>query len=225
MTSSNMYATITSSGRRGYLCVAHSEGLSKSTIATLERIALPFGSSWQLYMGARSVKAFPIDRGRMAVSYVRITDNYDDHGRLGVLTCQCVVVKFEQFVDLISRPYFAFDAVFNQPGAVSKLLDSRPGGEDSRVHDELSLKISSSSAFRSRLRLLIGRRVILRRPFSNAEQWRSVEHAVQSLVLHLPTALKRNISFVTFTTSSADPMRLIAMPEGRSPEVQGRMLG
>ena len=98
-----MYAIITSSGKRGYHCTAHSPNLDETTIQTLEQMALPFGSAWQLYIGARSIKAFPLQNEQMAISYTGVTDRQDDYGRPGVLISKCLVVNFEQFTYLVSN--------------------------------------------------------------------------------------------------------------------------
>jgi len=208
-----MYATITSSGPKGYHCVDSSPNMGKSVIQTLVQLALPFGNGWHLYVGARSIKAFPVEDRQMAVSYTRVTSNKDDHGRRGVLMCQCIVVNHERFVRLLRKAGMGFDSVFDRPADVETWLDS-VSVDTRELNPSHKIDISTEASLKSlnALKLLLGRRTVLRYPFVDSMQWKSVEQAIQTGILRLPTPMMQRTSFVTLTLSTSEPVQILAMP-------------
>ncbi len=204
------YVSITSRGSHGYHCVYHSDGLSPSDVALLERTALPYGSNWGSFIGARSIKVFPIASERTAISYIRVVDSADDHGRRGILECQCALITTGQLIRLLKLPDFSFDTIINKPDALYSIL-----GGHGPVNDplpDIQPKPGILPRHTSLLKLLAGRKVILKREYRGPEDWRSVEHSIRTFVLGLPSALIRYASFATLTLSEADDMRIIAVP-------------
>lgn len=207
------HATITSQGERGYHCVEHSPGLDRAIVRALEQGALPYGAEWGSFIGARSIKAFPIDRVKAAVCYSRVSDRLDDHDRAGVLVCHCVVVDPTQFKALLRQPDLGFQSVFE---GVSR-DDSLPGrklglgSREPRPVQDLGALAQSFGVAR-RLRLLLGGRMVIRRRFDNVDQWKTVERSIQRIVLQLPISLGWRIPFATLTLSTSDPVKILGVP-------------
>lgn len=214
-----MYATITSCGTEGYRCTSRSGALDNSTVALLERVALPFGNGWHRYIGARSIKGFPIDQTNMALTYTQVTGSRDDHGRPGVLLCKAAIVNVLDYAVLLSLPGFGFDDIFRHPPNVAELLagaarDLLEPGKRERQFDSDANPSTLVSDAKSLLFLGIRRKVILAEHYVSPRQWTAVEQGMRSFVVRLPITLIRRISFATMTLSLADPMKIIAMPQG-----------
>jgi len=211
-----LYATITSSGKHGYRCTAHSKNLDRSLVSTLEKVALPFGNAWDRYIGARSIKVFPVDNRKMALSYTRVTEDKDDYARTGILVCQCIVVTLNQYALLMKQPAFGFDDLaYADPGALEQFFDEkireRPEREP-RLLDQAS-DASVVTPRNAKLRLLVGRPLVIKHSFEHANRWKLVENAIQTLVSEMPRYSQHRLSFATMTLSPADQMKIIAIPQ------------
>jgi hypothetical protein len=209
-----MYATITSKGSLGYRCTAKSPGMNTSVIRKLEQLALPFGDSWDSYIGARSIKTFPIGKGEMAISYVQVSDDQDDYGRPGILFCQCVLVSFDDFMSLVYQPSFAFEHVFRNPASLKMILGELAPHpckltwwSSSQIPQDMLRMLAEGL-----LRIYSNRKLILSYQYQSPTQWKYVEQTIQTLMVLLPPMLLRRLSFATLSLSIMDPSSVIAVP-------------
>ena len=195
------FAIITSAGTQGYHCTEHSSGLSDSLIATLERKALPYGSGWGEYAGARSIKGFPLEKGAMALSFVEVTDQRDDHGRPGILRAHCVVADYKQYASLLREPDFGLArATGQEPPTTRRENESQAGGG------------SVASVLRALLGIFCHGKFILRRPYGAPVQWQATELTIRRVLRLLPSPVLKRMSFTTLTLSTAERASLIAVP-------------
>ena len=195
------FAIITSTGTKGYHCTEHSSGLSDSLIATLERKALPYGSGWGEYAGARSIKGFPLEKGTMALSFVEVTDQRDDHGRPGILRAHCVVADYKHYASLLREPDFGFAAAMGQ--------DEASAGREATVQAGGG---SVASVLRALLGVFCQGKFILRRPYGAPAQWQATERTIRRVLRLLPSPVLKRMSFTTLTLSTAERASLIAVP-------------
>jgi hypothetical protein len=106
-----------------------------------------------------------------------------------------------------------FDSVFDRPADVETWLDS-VSVDTRELNPSHKIDISTEASLKSlnALKLLLGRRTVLRYPFVDSMQWKSVEQAIQTGILRLPTPMMQRTSFVTLTLSTSEPVQILAMP-------------
>ena len=70
--------------QRGYNFTSSTDGYSDAELKLIWRRAMPRGQGWSQYIGARSLKCFPLDgQRRAAVCETVVTAQRDEHGRGG----------------------------------------------------------------------------------------------------------------------------------------------
>ena len=72
--------------KRGYNITSPTNGFNDDTLKTVWRNAMPRGQGWgaDAYIGARSLKSFPLPDGRIALADVHVTGLHDESGRGGI---------------------------------------------------------------------------------------------------------------------------------------------
>ncbi len=184
--------------QRGYDFTSPTHGYSDATLKQVWRLAMPRGQGWAEYVGARSLKCFPVDDRRLALSEVTVTDQQDESGRRGIRRAIVRVMQAE-----VCAAYLR-GWLRDYPGAIQSQIARvpTPGQWASIVKQTMPL---------------VGRgqqQLVLTRAYAR-ERWPVIEGVIVKLALALPLGLKRHWGIVPFTTLALDPreeMALVGLP-------------
>jgi hypothetical protein len=183
--------------RRGYNITSPTHGLSEDLSKLIWRTAMPRGQGWGAYIGARSLKHFPLNDHLCALADVQVTDQADESGRRGIRRAEIEVMTHIQMVEHLLGRLQAY------PPAVQSRLDKLPSVNQWRQIIDHSLPKMRRDA-----------QVILTHDY-RPEIWPLMEALVIKLALSKRLMLKRTGKTAAFTTLTLDPreeMALIAMP-------------
>jgi hypothetical protein len=199
--------------RRVYQVIEHAADLEDKIVARIFDSAMPDGSDWFRYVGARIVKGFTLPGNRMCICYASVTDRTDAAGAAGLLETQCIVTNDDaHYRALLWQPGFAFNEVWqalaDNPTHLTKVLDQIRNAPKTTRGVASSL-FASLRSLRYRAMLRIPGRIVLRRPFANAEQWETVESEVQRIL----RAMEEFAPFTTMTLSPAGRHGVLAVPQ------------
>ncbi len=193
---------VLSGGQRGYNFTSPTRGYDDETLKRIWRGAMPRGQGWggDEYVGARSIKCFPLDDRRMALSTVAVTDQRDESGRKGIRRAVIQVMSTEvcamQLRTHLRGYSFAVEREIERlptPGLWAQLV--------------------------GRVVPMLGKaeqQVVLTRDYGKAD-WQVMEGVIIKLALALTTVWKRGSPLVPFTTLALDPreeMALVGVPSG-----------
>lgn len=182
--------------QRGYTLNGQSASLPDDVLKGVWRAAMPRGSGWSAYVGARSIKAFPLPGDRFGVSQVTVTDRQDENGRRGIRHATVDVMSAEVYaLHLRSRwqsyPPAVQDAAYEEIRRLTRNWP-RPGKRE-------TLGIFA--------------------PYDTQRGWWLVEAVVIALVLAPPRPLQKlepPLSFTTLALKHQKESRLVAMPSADS---------
>jgi hypothetical protein len=188
--------------RRGYNFTSPTAAFDEETLRAIWRKAMPRGHGWGApqYTGARSIKAFPLPGGQMAVSEVTVTGEQDENGRRGIRRA---------LVDVM-RP-----AVYNHH------LTSRLAGYSEDVRAAAADLYERSR--RSMPRLKRDTPLVVSFPFTTGNAWQVVEALVLMLAAAPTGSLRGGPHPLTFTTLALDPhdgSKIVALPAAHSDRVR-----
>src|SRR5690606_35321416 len=139
-------------------------GVDERTQAAVWRQAMPRGQGWgaDAFAGAQSLKCFPIDGGRMAVSSVTVTDESDELGRRGIRRAGVSIVP--------ARAYRGY----GQARRDARPREVREAAGEQFVGYRWQRIVDRA--------LLRGRRVVRTAPYTGPASWQYVEALVLRLV-------------------------------------------
>lgn len=87
----------------GYTFTTPGDGLDATALKTIWQNALPRGTGWRHYPGARALKGFPLDDGRQAaLADVIVTDQQDETGRQGIRRAEITVLDAADYLDALA---------------------------------------------------------------------------------------------------------------------------
>lgn len=193
--------------RPGYGFRPPLDGVDERTQAAVWRQAMPRGQGWgaDAFAGAQSLKCFPIDGGRMAVSSVTVTDQSDELGRRGIRRAGVSIVP--------ARDY---------PAYLQARLDALPREVREAAGEQFVGYLWQRIVDRALLR---GRRVVLTAPYTGPASWQYVEALVLRLVTSPGIRLFEGwgplTSFTTLALDWRDEGQIVGVPRGRLDGARG----
>jgi hypothetical protein len=185
--------------QRGYNFTSPTGDYDDETLKRVWRSAMPRGQGWAEYVGARSLKCFPLDSRRLALSEVVVTDQQDESGRRGIRKATVRVLYAE------SCAAYLRDWLTRYPPDTQRQLARLP------TPNQWATVIG-------RVMPIFGKgepQVILTQPY-DARRWLLMEGIIIKFALALQVGLKRYAGVVPFTTLALDPreeMALVGMPK------------
>ncbi|GAB4480019.1 MAG: hypothetical protein Kow00124_26280 [Anaerolineae bacterium] len=196
--------------RPGYTFLPPTDAFSEETLRAIWRAAMPRGQGWgdPRWVGARSIKAFPLDDGRVALSEVTVTDREDEHGRRGIRRAEIAVLPAHACADHLRARLEAYPAeVRREAGHVLSL------GRWVRILERAVPRPSRG-----------GGAIVLAHPYQDAEGWRVIEFTILYLVTRWTLRALRGwptvIPFTTLALDYRDESRVVALPLDRARELR-----
>ncbi len=203
-------------GRRGYQFTEPTRDLDPALVKAIWQGAMPRGSAWgdAAYVGAVSLKSFPVDDRHMAACEVTITDQADELGRRGIRKAIIHLLTLDEHAAYLRERLAAIPEEIVQHA--EKRLYSREWELLFRKYSDLHQP-----------RTLIKPQTVLAHDYTPAN-WRFVEACILLLVTR--ATLLTNLIEITpklnpfadralsFTTLALDPRgegRIVAVPVDR----------
>jgi len=193
--------------RRGYNFTSPTSGFGEETLKTIWRTAMPRGQGWgaEHYLGAQSLKCFHLDRGRVAMSEVTVTDLSDEGGRRGIRRAVIQVMRTTECLTYLQERLTRF------PPEIRGELEKRPSfWSRKNVVDKSLPKLRGS------------KQVIFSRPYGGQSDWQTVEYLVLTLAISRREEASDNEMIVPFTTLALDyrdESRIVALPSQQTAQI------
>jgi hypothetical protein len=184
--------------RRGYNFTTPTRGIDEQMVKTIWRNAMPRGQGWGGYIGASSLKCFPIGDHQLALCEVTITDQQDESGRRGIRRAVIDLMDADTCLQQLKT------RLDNYPPAVLNALEKKP-----------SLRHWKQIVERSMPKFRQETQVILARTYSTADNWQEVEALVVKIAVSCLGKARhwgRVIPFTTMALDHREELRLIAIP-------------
>ncbi|NPV66249.1 MAG: hypothetical protein HPY64_03795 [Anaerolineae bacterium] len=87
----------------GYAFTTQVDGLDAAVLKIIWQNALPRGTGWRHYPGARALKGFPLEDGRQAaLADVIVTNQKDETGRRGIRRAEITVLDAADYLDALA---------------------------------------------------------------------------------------------------------------------------
>ncbi len=179
--------------RRGYNFTSSTDGLSDEVLKAIWRFAMPRGTGWSAYIGARSIKAFILPDEQVAISEVTVTNQVDETGRTGIRRAEVQLLPPNAFARYLQTQWTSY------PPSVTAIARER-----------------CTTLVRKLPRIKADTSLILTYPYQSAQQWQVIEAAMMYLMLEPPRSWKKlnpPFPFTTLTLDSRAENPLIAMPQ------------
>jgi len=189
--------------KRGYNFTSPTRGYDDDALRVIWRSAMPRGQGWGQYIGARSIKAFPLPDDRIALAEAVVTDQADEGGRRGIRRVTIEALTARQFT-----------------GALQSRLASYPA--EARGIADFRVKTCAREIDRAIGRFRRDPQAILIHPYRGGDDWQAVEAMILSLALNPTGTLKRigsPLSFTTLALDYRDESRIVALPAEKSDTV------
>lgn len=192
------------SKRPGYNYTSPTAGYTDGTLKEIWRGTMPRGQGWRGYIGARSMKCFPIDgERRVAISDVTVTDQSDEHGRRGIRHAAVTVLDTGQFLE-----YLALRLAMLPETAQAQAAKYLTWLRWKRIIDRATPKMRKNS------------QIVFAAPFTTADDWQTMEALVLTVATAIPTRMVKGWpSVFTLTTLALDhreEARIVAIPEAKA---------
>ena len=188
--------------KRGYNITSPTNGFNDDTLKTVWRNAMPRGQGWgaDAYVGARSLKSFPLPDGRIALADVNVTGLKDESGRGGIRKAVVDIMQPGEYLDILR-------ARFNRyPQNVQLEASRKPGFGRRRMP-----KVQGDA------------QVVLAHPYTTSDQWQSIEALILYEALELLDRRWLGGKYFPFTTLALeyrDESQVVVLPESRANELQ-----
>jgi hypothetical protein len=179
--------------KRGYNFTSSTQGFHDDVLKSIWRKAMPRGQGWNaaVYAGARSLKSFWLEDGRMALSETVVTDMRDESGRGGIRRAVVSVM---------------------QPGEYLESLKGRLAYYPESLHRQ--------TMYRSLPQPRGEKQVILAHAYTDVSSWQVVELLLIRQALKLAAGgIIRNGRIVPFTTLALDYReegQMVALPDEKA---------
>lgn len=183
--------------QRGYNFTSSTDGYSDAELKLIWRRAMPRGQGWSQYIGARSLKCFPLDgQRRAAVCETVVTAQRDEHGRGGI---RQVTIDVLPYAD-----YFAYldQRLLKLPDAVRTQVDRMP---------TFSQRLSISNSLMTHKK----DQLVLLHPYNGPDRWQIMEGFLVKLALAPLTVMRRwgpVVSLTTLALNHQEESALVALP-------------
>lgn len=207
--------------RRGYSFTSPTDHVAPETLKTIWRSAMPRGQGWgaEGYVGAKSLKCFPLPSGEIALCETTITDLRDEVGRSGIRRTTIDLLTVNVLMDTLKQRLQAL------PTALVSAAEAKLTSREWQLlfHKNREAKQPKS---------MIKPQTILAYPYG--DNWRFVEACILLLVTRstLLTNLievspkvnpfaDRVLSFTTLALDYREEGRIVALPLERVRELDG----
>ncbi|MFW5772890.1 MAG: hypothetical protein ACOCZH_06145 [Phototrophicaceae bacterium] len=199
------YVTEGDGRARGYDYVTATRGYDDALLKSVWRGAMPRGRGWASFIGARSIKAFPLADAQIAISEVTVTNRADETGRRGIRRAVIDVMPPRLYDHHLHSRWQSY------PAEVTAAARER--------HAALARVMG---------RALRGLRkdqpLVLAHPYAGPRGWWLVEAVILLLMIDPPRVLRQAADVLTFTTLALDhraESRVVAMPDDYAASVDG----
>lgn len=182
--------------RKGYNITSGADDLPDAVVKAIWRQAMPRGTGWSAYTGARAIKAFALPDGGVAVSTVTVTDATDESGRTGIRRAVVDLLPAGGFERHLRQMWT------NYPPQVTAIARERCA--------DLARKLP---------RIKPNQTLVLTSAFQSAKNWQLIEAVILYLMLDPPRRWQHLNPPFPFTTLALDHLAenpLIAMPAERA---------
>jgi hypothetical protein len=192
--------------RRGYNFTSPTNGYPDDVLKAIWRRAMPRGQGWGApeFIGARSLKCFPLGRDRMALSEVIVTAQVDENGRAGIRRAVVSVLTPTACVEALRARLSAY------PPSALAALERKPSlGEWKRIVDQALPKLYGDG------------QLVFSAPFTSAESWQVLEAMIVKVAISRVGTLThggRMLPFTTLALDYHDESRLVGIPAQSLPE-------
>ncbi len=186
--------------KRGYNFTTPTHGLGEDTLRHIWRSAMPRGQGWGAYIGAHSLKCFPLPDGRFALSAVTVTDLRDESGRAGIRRAVIDVLHEEECLARLDQHLHSY------PPIIQDRLQHMP----TFLH---RAKITNHARFKADPQL------VLAYPYDTPYAWQMTEALVLKLVLAPFGPLRswrQPLPFTTLALDYREESALVALPQDRA---------
>lgn len=193
--------------RPGYTFRTGTDGLDEGSLRKIWQHAMPRGQGWASgYIGASSLKAFPLGDGRMALSGTLVTDLADELGRKGIRRAEISVFTPAEYPQIIDSLLASFPTTIRQQ-AYRRLSTAWW----QRFWDRLIPHLSSH------------RQLVLAHPYTTPDAWQIIEALVLFIVVS-PHMRALNgwgpqVSFTTLALDYREESRIVALPTRKALEL------
>lgn len=180
---------------RGYNFTSNTKGYSDDILKLIWRSAMPRGQGWAAYVGARSLKCFPLGDGRVAVSDVTITAQRDESGRGGIRRAEVQVLDGGSFPAYLNQHLSTISS-----GGVS-------GAKEALGFWRRQNILSKAPAPRDKKTQLI-----FTRAYRDLADWSHVEALMLLLARDYLPKWGRQIAFTTLALTHREEAPVLALP-------------
>jgi hypothetical protein len=196
--------------RPGYAFTTPPNGTDPETLKAIWRQAMPRGQGWRHYIGARTLKCFPLDGGRRAaIARVTVTDQADEIGRQGIRRAEITILSGEDILDYLAL-------------RLAMLPEAARAAAEERLTLPRWTQILDRALPKARRR---AGQIVLAAPYTDAAGWQVVEAAVLMIAtappLRLASGWPRIPPLTTLALDTREESRLVAVPLTELPRLHG----
>jgi hypothetical protein len=195
--------------KRGYNFTSPTRGLDDAVLKTVWRQAMPRGQGWGAtpFIGAKSLKCFPVSERVVALSSVVVTDLADEGGRRGIRRAEIRLMTSDECIEQLRAQL----AAYAEP--IQTRLERLPTlGQWKRIVDEMLPKVRRDA------------QAVLTAPYAGPDSWLLVEALILKIVTSRKLTLTSHRKLVPFTTLALnyhDESPLVAIPNAQIAHVEG----
>jgi hypothetical protein len=185
--------------QRGYSITSPTHGISEDVQKAIWRAAMPRGSGWAAYEGARSVKLIMLPDDMLAVSEVTVTDQRDETGRGGIRRAVVELMTPRTYEYHLHSRWLAYPsyATFRAKALYTELSKSLPRPRKNSP-------------------------LVLAYPYQSMQDWLAIEATLVMLMSDPPRVLRRLEMPIPFTSLALDHRGenpIIAMPAAHAGQI------
>ena len=193
--------------QRGYSFTSSTQGYTDDDLKTIWRNAMPRGQGWSAFVGACSLKCFPLDEHhlRVAVCETIVTEMRDEHDRGGIRRATIDVMARAEYLTYLEW------RGRNLPGHIRAQVDKLP---TFRQRMAIGNKVMPKPRRNAQL--------VFIHDYDGPERWQVVEGLLLKLALSPIGPMRRwgrIIPFTTLALSHGDESTLVALPSVRANQI------
>lgn len=185
---------------RGYNFTSSTKGIDEHTLKHIWRNAMPRGQGWGQYIGANSLKCFPLPNSqKIAVCDVTVTDLADERGRKGIRKAVVDIVPETAYFDLLR------ERLANYSESIR-----------SRADDRLTFCKRTNIIGKTLPKFRKDHQLILVRPYKNPDDHQVMEAFTLRLALEPLISMRRWGTVIPFTTFALDYLeesKMVVLPK------------
>lgn len=194
--------------RRGYAFAQAPTGYDEAVVRAIWRNAMPRGQGWgaDAYVGARSLKVFPLPDGRFALADSVVTDQADERGRKGI-----------RRTEIYLHAAHAYDSTLRER------LSDYDDRTRQRAYDRLTICKKTNIISKTLPRFRGDSQLVMVHKYKSAADWQVMEAFVMLLALDPVMPIRRWGPVIPFTTLALDyreESRMVMLPAELAPQIE-----